>query len=237
MLDKRHLLLTLEAPLMTIGRASIDNFRPTGRFPHKSMLAGLLSNALGWERTDAELSQRLQERLVFAVRIDREQSDLMTDFQTAKLQYGEKGWTTRGKPEGRTGARASYNAPQLRYIEYLVDCEFTIALRLDPDYELPTIRDIAKALAKPARPLFLGRKSCIPSSNILRGDADSPTALGALLSVDSEADGQSTLMWTDGEGVEHIRPTRTYGVSDLRDWATTYHVGESEWCEWNANDQ
>ena len=62
-----------------------------------------LANALGWRRVEAQRHQDLQDRLVFAARIDREPHRRlrMTDFQTAQLGGNDRGWTTRnraGKP-------------------------------------------------------------------------------------------------------------------------------------------
>ena len=68
----RHLILNLESPLMAFGGETIDNYGVIRRFPAASMLAGLFANALGWRRTERERHQRLQNRLIFAARIDRE---------------------------------------------------------------------------------------------------------------------------------------------------------------------
>ena len=68
----RHLILRLEAPLMAFGGETIDNYGVIRRFPSASMLTGLLANALGWRRTETDKHQGLQDRLVFAARIDRE---------------------------------------------------------------------------------------------------------------------------------------------------------------------
>ena len=98
----RHLILNLEAPLMAFGGETIDNYGVIRPFPSVSMLTGLLANALGWRRIEAERHQRLQDRLVFAARIDREPhgSIHLTDFQSAAINNKERSWTTRGYPEG-----------------------------------------------------------------------------------------------------------------------------------------
>ena len=83
----RHLIVSLEAPLMAFGGETIDNYGVIRWFPSASMLTGLLANALGWRRIEREQHQRLQDRLVFAARIDREPATgvRLTDFQTAQL--------------------------------------------------------------------------------------------------------------------------------------------------------
>ena len=98
----RFLLLRLEGPLLAFGGEVVDARGVIVDFPGRSMLTGLFANALGWHRTERDRHARLQERLLFAARIDRQGTHL-TDFQTAQLGAGDKGWTTRGRPEGRTG--------------------------------------------------------------------------------------------------------------------------------------
>ena len=85
---------------MSFGGETIDNLGVIRWFPAVSMLTGLLANALGWRRVDRERHQDLQDRLVFAARIDREPAGgvRLTDFQTAQLGANDKGWTTRERP-------------------------------------------------------------------------------------------------------------------------------------------
>ena len=89
----RHLILNLESPLMAFGGETIDNYGVIRPFPATSMLTGLLANALGWRRVEAQRHQDLQDRLVFAARIDREPHGglSMRDFQTAQLGANDRG--------------------------------------------------------------------------------------------------------------------------------------------------
>ena len=57
---------------MAFGGETVDNIGVIRWFPSASMLTGLVANALGWDRTEGARHQRLQDRLVFAARIDRE---------------------------------------------------------------------------------------------------------------------------------------------------------------------
>lgn len=235
----RHLILNLESPLMAFGGETIDNYGVIRWFPSASMLTGLLANALGWRRVDRERHQQLQERLVFAARIDREPAGgvRMRDFQTAQLAASDMGWTTRGQPEGRTGGPNTYNSPHLRYRDYFADMRVTVALRLNPAAGSPTLDDLASALQEPARPLFIGRKPCIPSAplvvdkdeDIVEGD----TALSALLDrpIEIEPDDPVRLLWPDGEGVEGVRVDRSYMLTDQRNWVSGLHGGGRLVCE------
>ena len=130
----QHLILNLEAPLLAFGGETIDNYGVIRAFPAASMLTGLLANALGWRRVEQQKHQQLQDRLVFAARIDREPAGnvRLTDFQTAQLGADDEGWTTRGRPEGRAGGPNTYKAPHLRYRDYYADMRVTVALRLEP---------------------------------------------------------------------------------------------------------
>ena len=186
----RHLALNLESPLMSFGGETIDNYGVIRRFPAASMLTGLFANALGWRRVEREGHQRLQDRLVFAARIDREPAGgvRLTDFQTAQLNKGDRGWTTRGTPEGRAGGTRTYDAPHLRYRDYFADMRVTVALRLEPKDEEPTLEDLADALREPARPLFIGRKPCLPSAPLFTGYVEAVNTLDALLKLPLESE-------------------------------------------------
>ena len=176
---------------MAFGGETIDNLGVVRPFPAASMLTGMFANALGWRRIEREAHERLQRRLVFAARIDREPAGgyAMRDFQTAQLGASDRGWTTRGRPEGRAGGAATYNSPHLRYRDYYADMRVTVALRLDSgsgagmtvvegagmtagrgkeQMDEPTLDGLAAALDEPARPLFIGRKPCLPSARLLR---------------------------------------------------------------------
>ena len=58
----RHLLIRLSSPLIAFGCEAIDNFGVIRDFPALSMVTGLMANALGWDRGDDVLHNRLQAR-------------------------------------------------------------------------------------------------------------------------------------------------------------------------------
>ena len=236
----RHLILNLESPLMAFGGETIDNLGVIRWFPAVSMLTGLFANALGWRRTERERHQRLQDRLIFAARIDREPAGgvRMTDFQTAQLGANDRGWTTRGQPEGRAGGTNTYDAPHLRFRDYFTDMRVTVALRLRPAAERPTLDNLADALQEPARPLFIGRKPCLPTTSLFRDFSEGDTALAALLAtaIDEPDSGQESvkLLWPKGEGVDSVNPNRTYMLTDQRKWDSGLHGGGRQVCEGTA---
>ncbi|MDE0462222.1 MAG: type I-E CRISPR-associated protein Cas5/CasD [Caldilineaceae bacterium] len=233
----RHLILTLEAPLMAFGGEIVDNYGVVRWFPAASMLTGLLANALGWRRTEAERHQGLQERLLFGARVDREPAGdvRLIDFQTAKLNKSDKGWTTRGQHEDRAGGIKTYDAPHLRYRDYLADMRVTVVLRMEEAGFEPGLEDVAEALERPSRPLFIGRKPCLPSVRLFQGFQEGETVLAALLAVPLgrwDEQGESIrVLWPAGEGVESVRPSRRYMLTDERNWVSGLHGGGRSVCE------
>ena len=221
---------------MAFGGETIDNYGVVRPFPAVSMLTGLLANALGWRRVEREQHQRLQDRLIFGSRIDREPAGGLRsrDFQTAELGTKIVGWTTRGRPEKRKGGNDTLKAPHLRYRDYFADMQVTVVLRLKPIADTPTLDDLAAALHEPARPLFIGRKPCLPSRNLFRGFIESETVLDALVSapqIDGPAGTEFRMQWPEGEGKAGIQPGRIYSLTDQRNWFSGLHGGGRRVCE------
>lgn len=215
----RYLLLVLEGPLLAFGGEMVDARGVIVDFPGTSLLTGLLANALGWRRSDRAALESLQGRLHYAARIDRE-GERITDFQTAQLAQSDQGWTTRGAPEGRAGGAGTYRAPHIRRRDYDADKRVTLALRLEPAEEAPTLDDLAAALERPARPLFLGRKPCLPSRPVLEGIVEADGFLTALPCGDAPA----RVLLPDTESAlphDERRP-----MSDERNWHSGLHGGQ-----------
>lgn len=212
----RWLHLRLCAPLMSFGGVAVDQVGPTRDFPAASALTGLFGNALGWHWSDRAAHQALQDRLVFGAIIAR-QGRVVTDMQNAKLEKNDRGWTTRGAPEGRAGA--TYDAPHRRRRDYLADHDCRVVLRLDPADDAPTLDRLAEALNRPARPLFLGRKPCLPTEPLNAGWAEGAAARDALASLDLPGEA----LWPEAEGVPD--GARVADLADLRNWRTGLHGG------------
>ena len=154
------------------------------------------------------------------------------------------GWTTRGGPETRSGSASTYEqGPQQRWRDYQTDTKATVAIRLrEPRYHPqpsdeaggdPDLHRLANALDHPARPLYIGRKPCVPSTRLLAGFAVAATPLEALLEWPMEDNPgylppRVPLQWNPEDQPEtpqgvKVRVTRE--VHDLMNWRARVHAG------------
>jgi CRISPR system Cascade subunit CasD len=225
------LVLRLDAPLVSFGGTLVDNRGFTQDFPGLSLLTGLLGNALGYEHREAEALGRLQRRLRYAVRRDR-RGALLRDYQTVDLGQdflSQDGWTTRGRTEGRAGGDASIGT-HIRFRDYHADSLHTIVLTLTPASEPPDLESLERALREPERPLFIGRKCCLPAGPLLVGRLQAPTlreGLELAAPLPPERRGEDGLLveaWWPAEE-SGGQDSRALDVTDERDWHNQIHTG------------
>jgi CRISPR system Cascade subunit CasD len=219
----RHLLIRLSSPLIAFGGETIDNFGVIRDFPALSMVTGLIANALGWDRGDDNFHNRLQSRLRMGARLEA-LGERLTDFQTAQLGANDKGWRTWGTVEERRGGAVSYDSPHLRYRDYHTDLTAILALRLEPADESPSLDDVAYALDRPQRPLFIGRKHCLPIGRLVAGWIEADSVLQALqLAPLAYSVNGLRAQWPDGEG--QLLGDHMVDVCDERNWTNGVHGG------------
>jgi CRISPR system Cascade subunit CasD len=226
----RHLVLRLASPLIAFGGETIDNQGVIRDFPALSMLTGLIANALGWDRGEDDLHNRLQQRLRMGTVLEpmtrRGVAARLVDFQTAELGAADKGWTTWGEPEVRGGGAGSYAGPHLRYRHYHTELTAWVVLHLQPADEAPTLDDIAAALDRPARPLFIGRKPCLPASRLVTGWQEAEHVLGALQAWTRQRPSHASgwrAQWPEGQG--ELPLDRCSDLCDERNWTSGVHGG------------
>jgi CRISPR system Cascade subunit CasD len=220
----RHLILILEGALSAYGGEMVDARGPVRDWPGASLLTGLFANALGYNRAQRAAHARLQARIDFAVRIDRP-GERMQDYQTAQLAHSDQGWTTRGTPEGREGGASTYKSPHIRWRDYFADSRTIVALALRDAAEVPTLDDLAAALSEPARPLFLGRKPCLPTRPILEKVVEAADPLDAITMMDPlESESDPVIVVRDRPGLPAA--WERLFVTDERDWVSGVHAGE-----------
>ncbi len=222
----RWLHLRLQAPLASFGSELVDAAGVTRLFPTQSMVTGLCANALGWTRDMGDEHDGLQRRIVFGAMHDALDpgSRIFTDFQTAELRRNDKAWTTRGYPMVRAGG--SYDGPDLRYREYHADLQMSVLMRLAHDDD-PTIERLTKAFRSPARPLFIGRKPCLPSRPMFDGWVDGPDIISALRSL-VPPDELREALWPRAEGVTST--ALVVDITDERNWRSGLHGGLRHVC-------
>ena len=226
----QYLIMVLQAPLIAYGDEAIDRKRPTDNFPGLAMLTGLLGNALGHRRQDADELQELQRRITYGVRTESDHAHhRIRDFHTAQLGIDDKAWTTYGKPEGRTGDRKNPVVTETRELDYVAETASVVALTLREPSTTPSLEELAEALKRPARPLFIGRKCCIPERPLFETIISTDSATEALYLIPAVT-GHTNAMaqWDEQEQHESFKITHETWVSDLKDWHNGIHVGRRQ---------
>jgi CRISPR system Cascade subunit CasD len=231
------LVLRFDAPLISFGAPIVDNQGEVQPYPALSMITGLVGNALGVDHSEPDRLERLQDRLRYASRQDRRGRQIQ-DYQTVDLSEpymdDDRAWTTHGHVEARAGGSAS-DGTHIRYRDYWADAVHTVVLTLDPPEEAPALDNIEAALRHPARPLFLGRKPCLPASALLVGRMQAESLPEALVEVPlhERADaGPAYPAWwpthpeADPPSREALDEDMREPVTDRRDWTNQIHVGQ-----------
>ncbi len=236
------LLLSLQAPLMSFGGPQVDQVGPTGRFPTVSQMAGLFANALGYTHADHRRLQVLQDRIALAAALVREGEE-REDYQTVDLgqpHLAKPSWTTHGRREHRAGGPDARLGTHIRFRRYRADARVLAAVALDPPEPGPGVEEIAAALDNPCRPLFLGRKNCLPADRLVFGLC---SGVPNLTDAISRARRNFPDRWTAAFGAPAITEvtaewpiteqdvavgsrSETHRVVDRRDWRNQLHGGE-----------
>ncbi|WP_157782332.1 type I-E CRISPR-associated protein Cas5/CasD [Sulfobacillus thermosulfidooxidans] len=159
--------MRLDGPLMSFGTTIVDQNGFISDVPSTSMLTGLIANALGYDHQNVDKLTDLQRRLDFAARWDVRPTKIV-DYQTVDLSQPKMTgpfWSPRETTEDRGGGSAARVTHQ-RFRHYWMDGLMTVALSV-AEGESPTLDDIMNAVKRPQRPLFMGRKNCLPSRPFL----------------------------------------------------------------------
>ena len=151
------LLLRLAGPMQSWGTTSRFDERDTGKEPSKSGVIGLAAAALGIDREDWSQLEPIT-RLSMGVRHDRPGTP-GRDYQTAQHII--------------SADRSKIHETAVTTRRYLADAAFLVGLEGDDPVLLERIH---AALADPVWPLFLGRKSYVPSEPVRmeEGPSDAP---------------------------------------------------------------
>lgn len=148
-----RVVMLLAAPLQSWGGPAPGIYeRPTETMPSLSGIIGIIANALGRRRTEpiADIAAGAE----LAVRADRP-GTLLCDFHTIG---------TPGRYALTSDTGKQKKNPELTDRYYLQDALF-LAVFTPPPHGL-SATTIIKALTNPARPLYLGRRSCPPAERV-----------------------------------------------------------------------
>lgn len=188
------LVLRLAGPLQSWGTASQFNRRETAGEPTKGGVTGLLAAAQGRRRADP-IEDLLALRL--AVRTDQP-GTLLRDYHTVSDYRGVPLLSASVKDKGKDKGRQTPTSPA-KYTHvtqrfYLQDAVFVAALTG------PTalLADLAAALRRPAFPLALGRRACVPTQPLLLRPPGPPDATVEERAVAVE---ERAVLW-DGDPVD-----------------------------------
>ena len=150
------LVLRLEGVLQSWGEHSKWDYRDSALLPTKSGIIGLIGCAMGIERGERQLVE-LSECLRLAVRVDRPGREVV-DFHTVQ---SKNLLNAQGKHRGKQGEYSTL----VTYRTYLQDACFTVAIT----GEKYLLEKIEQAFWHPKWPVYLGRKSCVPSCPVCVG--------------------------------------------------------------------
>ncbi|MGH9839496.1 MAG: type I-E CRISPR-associated protein Cas5/CasD [Blastocatellia bacterium] len=179
----KTLLLRFIGPMQSWGIDSRFVMRETGLEPSKSGVIGLLCAALGKPKKDEEaehpdyppLSRLAGLRL--GIRVDRP-GVMQVDYHTAggahlPEETAKGSWQLYGVLKACSEPRKFDEPPrkgdlktELSYRFYLADAAFLVGLQTRDDEDEYWLGKIQERLKKPRWPIYLGRKSFVPSEPV-----------------------------------------------------------------------
>ncbi|WP_406109895.1 type I-E CRISPR-associated protein Cas5/CasD [Kitasatospora purpeofusca] len=179
------LVLRLAGPLQSWGDRSAFNRRDSLPRPTKSGVVGLLAAAAGRPR-EADITDLVGLRL--GVRIDQP-GTLLRDYHTVSDYRGrplpQAGVNAKGAQKPTSPAKDTH----VTHRYYLQDAVFVAAVQ----GPAALVTALAEAIRRPAFPLALGRRSCVPTQ---------PIALGAVRDATLE-DVLTDEPWQAGEAARN----------------------------------
>ncbi len=224
---KEYLVFRLYGPMASWGPAAVGGDRPTGVYPSRSALLGLLGAALGIKRVEEEQLRELQESVLFAAK-QCFPSSLMRDYHTAQVPSAKKN-IVHFTRKSELGAEKLNTILSSR--DYRCDGLWVVAVSLNEGSNV-SLQQLQKALLQPVYSLYLGRKSCPPAlplmPKIVQGKhlkSVLDTLFPPLVSERSDnywlgSNGRVTYFW-EGESNEFVND----GVLTYHPWDEPVHRG------------
>lgn len=204
------LILKLQGPMQAWGEHSFEGTRPSGNFPTRSALLGLLGACLGIRRNDHVRQEQLADSVQFAVRKDcRQVETLWGDRKSLPVIKMTDYHTVKDAREHYVGLKSHQTIQTWR--EYLLDAEYTVAV-WGNDGAAVSLSDLEAALRKPVFTPYLGRRSCPLAQPLFRQRLEAADALKALQLV-NPGDG---IVYSDviiGDGADRTMRLRDVPMS------------------------
>jgi CRISPR system Cascade subunit CasD len=153
-----YLILKLQGPMQAWGEHTFEGKRPSGNFPTRSALLGLLGACLGIGRTDRERLQQLADSVLFAV-LKKERFVEKSDGIKKPLPVikATDYHTVQDARENYSGLKSHDTIQTWR--EYLFDAAYTVAV-WNVQGAVISLDALEKAVKAPVFTPYLGRRSC-----------------------------------------------------------------------------
>lgn len=155
---KDYLVFRLYGPMASWGQAAVGGDRPTGVFPGRSSVLGLLGAALGIKRDNAQALTELAESVLISVK-QVVPGSLVRDYHTTQVPSHNKKVThyTRKSELAETDLNTILSSR-----DYRCDGLWIVVVSIT-DTASHTLPQLQQALLQPVFVLSLGRKSCPPA--------------------------------------------------------------------------
>lgn len=193
-----YLVFRLYGPLASWGQAAVGGDRPTGIYPGRSAIIGLLAAALGIRRSEEERQTQLNSSVKIAVK-QLVPSSLLRDYHTTQVP------STRRNVRHLT-RRSELAEDRLNTIlssrDYRCDGLWVVAISITAESAY-TLNELKQALLKPKFTLYLGRKSCplaLPLSPEIKPGVSLKEALDTEFSPLTRSVKEDDL-WLSGNGI------------------------------------
>jgi CRISPR system Cascade subunit CasD len=177
-----YLILKLQGPMQAWGEHSFEGTRPTGHFPTRSALLGLLGACLGYHRNEYARLQQLANSVLFAVRKDvRQVKTLWGQVRSLPVVKMTDYHTVKDARENYVGLKSHETIQTWR--EYLLDAEYTVAVWTNEEAAI-SLDELETAVRHPVFTPYLGRRSCPLAQPLFQQRLETDNAFLALQKVE-----------------------------------------------------
>lgn len=167
-----YLSLWLEGSMQSWGVDSRHSVKDTLNFPTKSAILGIVLASMGKSGEQTELLGELGplDLQVMAYATPNVKPTTLNDFHMVGSNYDlTDEWQALFQTKKYSGKSPVGSGAKLTYRRYLLDACFGVVIEV-PDH----LKDeIIQGLSNPVYDVYLGRKSCVPTDFIYKGEFDS----------------------------------------------------------------